>query len=108
MKATLESHRLLQSISFRFLVSGHSFLKNDSDFSNIEKALKLQLRLYASQDYLNIMQSCRKKNPFIVDSILKDFFSSATIENKITNRKTDMSGAKINWLHLSEIIIYCY
>ena len=39
---TLQQWRLVKKIHMRFLVSGHSFLPNDADFSDIETALKHQ------------------------------------------------------------------
>lgn len=47
MKYILNNHPTLKQITLRFLISDHSFLPNDSDFGDIECALKLQQRLYA-------------------------------------------------------------
>lgn len=50
----------------RFLVSGHSFLPNDSHFSNVECAFEHKQRLYLPDDYIRVMEQCRKKNKFDV------------------------------------------
>lgn len=50
LKSVLEEHTGLETITQHFLVPGHTFLKNDSDFSDIECALKLQSRLYVAED----------------------------------------------------------
>ena len=106
LKAVLEAHPLLEKITMRFLVSGHSFLPNDTDFGDIECALKLQQRLYSPDDYINIMEACRKKNPLIVHKMHKeDFFGTVGLEKCIVNRKADIDNKKINWLHIREIEI---
>lgn len=104
IKHILHNHPTLRRISLNFLVSGHSFLPNDSDFGDIEKALKFQQRLYIPQDYINVIKNCKKKNPFIVTAMTKeDFKSSATLERMIVNRKKDVLGGKVNWLFVRKI-----
>jgi hypothetical protein len=61
LKSALENHPSLEKIYIRFLVSGHTFLPNVSDFSDIECALKHQQRLYMPEDYMRVMSSCRIK-----------------------------------------------
>lgn len=104
LKHILNQSPTLQCICMKFLVSGHSFLPNDSDFGDIEKALKYQQRLYTPQDYINVMKIARKKNPFIIHKMTKeDFISSEVLEKNIVNRKKDTIGGKINWLNVREI-----
>lgn len=61
LKYILHSSQYLEAITLKFLCSGHSFLPNDSDFGDIESALKHQQRLYLPSDYINVMKECRKK-----------------------------------------------
>jgi hypothetical protein len=61
LKSALENHPSLEKNYIRFLVSGHTFLPNESDFSDIECALKHQQRLYMPEDYMRVMSSCRIK-----------------------------------------------
>lgn len=104
LKCILEECGSLESIQLKFLTSGHSFLPNDSDFGDIECALKRQQRLYSPQDYADIMKVCRTKNPLEVTFLNRDdFVSTAKIEKQITNRKKDIDEMKINWLHMKEI-----
>lgn len=104
LMAMLEVHPTLEKITLRFLTSGHSFLPNDTDFGDIECALKLQQRLYTADDYINIMKSCKKKNPLVVHKMEKEhFFGTANVEKNIVNRKVDVSNSKINWLKFKEI-----
>lgn len=94
----------LDTITLKYLYPGHSFLPNDRNFSDIESALKHQQRLYTLNDYINIMMTCRKKNPLKVIKMNKeDFVSSENLEKKVTNRKISVSGDKINWLATRQI-----
>lgn len=58
------------------------------------------------QDYVNIMKTCRRKNPLIVTEMSKEhFYSIANLEKEITNRKTDTLKNKISWLQTRVIKI---
>lgn len=106
LKHLLCRHPTLKTIYFKFLISGHSYLPNDSDFSDIEKAIKLNQRIYTMQDYANIMKNCRRKTPLVITEMKKEhFFSVADLEKEITNRKTDTNKEKISWLRTRVIKI---
>nr|CAH7756319.1 unnamed protein product [Callosobruchus chinensis] len=106
LKALLQSHTSLKIIRMRFLVSGHSFLPNDSDFSDVECALKHQQRLYLPDDYIKIMRECRTKNKFKVARMLPtEFYGTGDLEKQIVNRKVDIENKKINWLKTREILL---
>lgn len=101
LKTILESHPSLEKITQHFLVPGHSFLRNDSDFSDIEKALKTQQRIYLPSDYESVISKCRTKNPLKVQSMKpEDFLSTKQLEKAITNRKKSTEGDKVNWLKI--------
>lgn len=104
LKSALDAHSSLKRIRLRFLVSGHSFLANDSDFSDIESALKHQQRIYLPDDYIRVMKSCRKKNPLVVTKMTQ-FLGTQDIEKMITNRKVDTNKEKISWLQTREILL---
>lgn len=79
-------------------------MPNDSNFGDIESALKLQQRLCTPMDYIQVMKNARKKNPLIVKTIeTSDFKSTATLGINIVNRKYDTSQKNINWLHFKQI-----
>lgn len=100
----LQNHSKLEKISLRFLHPGHTYLPNDSEFGDLECALKTHSRLYTDEDYMNIMKKCRRKNQFVVTRLQKeDFRSIAPLENVITNRKVDIDKNKISWLNTFEI-----
>lgn len=106
LKACLEAHPSLDTIYVKYLVSGHSFLPNDADFSDIECALKHVQRLYLPSDYVEVMKKCRRKKPFCVTRMKAgDFWGTEKLEKIIVNRKVDAVGDKINWLHFREIKI---
>ena len=100
----LQNHNTLQAIVVRFRLSGHSFLPNDSEFGDIECAMKRQQRLCTLDDFVNVIKSCRIKNKFIVHRMTKEMFeSTGNLEKGIINRKSDTMGEKISWLHIREI-----
>lgn len=95
LKCALEKSTHLESIELRFLVSGYSFLPNDSDFGDVECALKRQTRMYSPEDYIKVMKSCRRKHPIEVVSMKKeDFLSTLKLEKEITNRKKKLARMK--------------
>ncbi|XP_039291195.1 uncharacterized protein LOC111052803 [Nilaparvata lugens] len=106
LKACLEAHPSLKTVSLKFLMPGHSFLPNDADFSDIESALKHVQRLYLPQDYIEVIKNCRRKKPFCVSKMgATDFIGTAHLEKKIVNRKQtdEESPKKISWLKIREI-----
>lgn len=106
MMYILDNHETLESISLRYLLSGHSFLPNDTEFGEIETALKRHEKLYKDKHYMDVMEQCRRKNPFEVNRILpENFFSVRSLESLITNRKSDINHGKVSWLNTHEILI---
>lgn len=95
----------LNTIRLKYLVSGHSYLENDSHFGDVELALKYQQYLYTLEDYIHVMETCRKKKEKFCVSVMdkEDFKSTSKIENGITNRKKDLDDQKVNWLKVREI-----
>ncbi|KAJ8872465.1 hypothetical protein PR048_026070 [Dryococelus australis] len=88
LKAIIEEHPILQCITQHFLISGHSFLPNDSDFGDIESARKYQQQIYTATDYMNIIMTCRKKNPLAVKEMKRQHFvGTEKLETMIQNCK---------------------
>lgn len=105
-KSIFKSNPHLETIRMRYLVPGHTFLPNDSEFGDIECALKKHNRLYTPDDYINVILNARNKNKFVVSRMLKEnFFSSQKLEKAITNRKKFVDGSKVNWLQTREIVL---
>lgn len=76
----------ISEITVCYLVSGHSFLPNDSDFSDISKAQKKQQYLYTPQEWMDLIRNCRKRKPFIVTDMVGKFVDFTGLD-KIMNRK---------------------
>lgn len=103
---TLQNHKTLETITIRYLQSGHSFLPNDSEFGYFETALKTAGDLFTDEAVMEVMKECRVKNKFVVNRLSShEFFSVKNLEKVITNRKIDVNKSKINWLETHEIVI---
>lgn len=97
---------LSQTITLKYLESGHTFLPNDTDFSKIESQLKYHDRIYTAEEHSNVIKSCKKKKPLEVYKMkTNDFLSTKKIEKKIVNRKIFVTKNKVNWLKTKEILI---
>lgn len=106
LKAILADNPNIESITLKYLQSGHTFLPNDTDFSKIETALKNYPRIYTPQDYMNVMKTCRKANPLrVIKMDSQNFWSTEKLEKNITNRKTTIDKNKINWLKIRKIML---
>ncbi|CAH0587826.1 unnamed protein product [Chrysodeixis includens] len=106
LRATLNSHQTLKTITLKYLESGHTFLPNDTDFSKIEAQLKYHERIYTADEYIAVIKKSKKKNPLQVQRMeKKDFFSTKKIEKNIVNRKVFLDKTKVNWLITKEILI---
>ncbi|CAG9791146.1 unnamed protein product [Diatraea saccharalis] len=100
----LHKNNNLQKITVRFLQPGHTYLPNDSEFGDVECALKSHNRLYTAEDYISVMKNCRRKNKFVVAKLQKDdFYSVVPLQERVTNRKIDTEKQKISWLETFEI-----
>lgn len=100
----LQQHATLETISLRYLETGHTFLPNDSEFGDFECLLKTHDRVYTDKQYMDIMKDCRLENKFQVNRLSsEDFFSVKELEKLITNRKVDVNKQKINWMETHEI-----
>lgn len=102
----LQNHDTLDTISIRYLQSGHSYLLNDSDFSDFECALKQHEQLFTEDEFISVMESSRIDNKFIVNRMTSDdFFSVASLELEVTNRKIDTMKNKVSWLSTHKIVL---
>lgn len=89
------------TIDHKFMVSGHSYLPNNRDFGNIEKARKRAECLYVPDDWERVIREARRKNPFQVRRMEREDFVSLTILKKaIVNRKNNTVGGKVEWLNI--------
>ena len=93
-----------KSIDHKFMVSGHSYLPNDRDFSSIETSKRKRSHIYTPQDWYELIRTARRKNPFHVCEMgTMDFVSVNKIKDNITNRKITTNGQKVEWLKMKWI-----
>lgn len=105
MMYVLQNHKTLKTISMRYLLSGHSFLPNDTEFGEAETALRKK-ELFTDEMYMETMRNCRTRNKFVVNRMSpENFFSVNNLEALITNRKVDVNKRKVSWLNTHEILI---
>lgn len=91
-------------IDHKFMVSGHSYLPNDRDFSSIETAKRKRDHIYTPDDWYELIRTARRNNPFQVYEMKStDFVSVDGIKDSITNRKTTTQGVKVEWLNIKWI-----
>ena len=67
LKHILANHLTLKKISLKFMIPGHLFLPNDSEFDDVECYLKTQQRAYTDDDYIKIMKTSIRRNAFVVN-----------------------------------------
>lgn len=93
----------IKVIDQKFLVSGHSFLPNDSDFGSVELAAKGKT-IYVPEDWYHIMTSCRNKKKFMVSEMSnEEFFSTGNLERNMCKRKKNTETHPVNWLKMQWI-----
>lgn len=100
----LQNHSSLETIKVKFLMSGHSFLPNDSDFGDVERKFKKKENVYTDAQYIKVMLDSRRENKFVINRLSsKDFLSVNSLEKAVTNRKFDKDKDKVNWLKTHQI-----
>lgn len=92
----------VDTIDLKFMIPGHSFLPNDTEFGIIERASKKHGTINVPDDWYNIIKTAKKKKPQfeVVQLQREEFLSTKPLEDSITNRKKDTEGRKINWLKI--------
>lgn len=96
----------IEEINHKFMVSGHSYLPNDSDFGIIEKATRKASDIFIPGQWCTIIEKCNKKNPFSVIQMNADMFKSVKeLSKAATIRKTTESGDRVEWLKIQWIKI---
>lgn len=87
----------IETTEQKCLISGHSYLPNDSDFGSVELAAKGKV-IYVPEQWQKITATCRRKKKFI-NCIMKseEFFSSSNLERNTSKRK-NIDKRPANWL----------
>lgn len=90
-------------LDHKFLTSGHTFLRNDSDFAQIEKR-KASATVYVPGDWSSVVKEANCRNPFeVVTMQQREFFNYKDfISGKYTSRHFSSGGSTfrdIHWLN---------
>lgn len=94
----------IEYIDHNFLESGHSYLPNDSDFGDIERAAKYHPNVYIPDEWCTIVKDARAKHRFEVIQMNKEqFIATSNLEAALVNRKKTIDGEKVEWLRMKHI-----
>ena len=93
----------IDNVIHRFPIKGHSFLPNDRDFGDVEKAKKKKDALYTVEQYADMMRKSKKKSPIVIQ-LKKDNFKDFTKPKNFKNlsKPVDSEGNKFSWLDIHE------
>lgn len=95
----------IEVIDHKFMVSGHSFLPNDSDFGSIELHAR-QRTIYVPDDWFLAITSSRKKKSFHLTQMSREDFKSVfNLEKCVTRRKKNGNNDPVSWLKIQWIRI---
>ncbi|GBP47066.1 hypothetical protein EVAR_29669_1 [Eumeta japonica] len=100
LKAALQSHQTLKTISMRFLEPGHIFLPNDTDFGKYESCLKGHQRIYSVDDYINTSVHHLLNTISILTTLEREVgYSSYTWATRVNSESSITTGTKKNGSH---------
>ena len=91
-------------VDHKFMVSGHSYLPNDRDFSLIEHASHHTFLVFVPEDWCTLVEKARFKNPFEVMRMERENFLSIKnikaemVYDKVNTKKDNVEWLKICWL----------
>lgn len=85
----------ISEITVCYLVSGHSFLPNDSDFSDISKAQKKKQHVYTPQEWMDLVRNCRRRKPFMVMDMVGKFVDFTGLVKIMNNKGQSNNGNRI-------------
>ena len=93
----------VNDIIHRFPLSGHSYLPNDRDFGDIEKAKKKKDSIYTVEQYKDVMKSSKKTKPVVVEMKCNDFLDfQQGVHFSNLAKPIDSEGNKFTWLKIQE------
>lgn len=102
LKLVQDPNMAVDIIDLKFLVSGHSFLPNDTDFGVIEKSSRKCPYIFSAQDWMKIAQEAKKAQPRfrVIEMKREEFKSTKSLEAAIQNRKKTLTGHNFSWLKI--------
>ncbi|KAK2555751.1 hypothetical protein P5673_022331 [Acropora cervicornis] len=90
-------------LNHKFLTRGHTFLKNDSDFAQIEKR-KASAKVFVPSDWFSVVREASRRSPFEVVAMQQEEFKNYKdfIRSRYTNRhfsSGDSVFRDVHWLN---------
>lgn len=87
-------------LNHKFLTRGHTFLRNDSDFAQIEKR-KASAMVYLPSDWFSVVKEANRRNPFEVVAMQQEKFLNFKdfVSGKYTNRRISAGGSTFHDIH---------
>ena len=90
-------------LNHKFLTRGHTFLRNDTDFAQIEKR-KASATVYVPSDWFSVVKEANRRNPFEVVAMQQEDFLNYKdfVDGKYTSRRFSSGGCTfrdIHWLN---------
>ena len=70
----------IESWEHSYLESGHSYLPNDRDCGTISKSARYVSAVYSVDQWIDVIENARKKNPFKVVRNGRQFFEHGQID----------------------------
>ena len=98
----------IESWEHSYLESGHSYLPNDRDFGTISKSARYVSAVYSVDQWIDVIENARKKNPFKVvrmgDSFLNidKLIRSRKFNNSLTNSSSKFNFLKLKWFRVTQ------
>ena len=102
LKLVQDPELVVKTIDLKFMVSGHSFLPNDSEFGVIESSSKKHQNIFVPKDWFDIIRNAKRKKPRyqLITMQRNEFLSTAALEESVINRKKDTNNIPLNWLKI--------
>ena len=102
LKLVQDPAMAVETIDLKFLVSGHSFLPNDSEFGVIESSSKKCQNIFVPEDWFDLIKNAKRKKPRFntIQMQRNEFLSTSALEDAITNRKKDTDNLPFSWLKI--------
>uniref|UniRef100_A0A6P7GRT0 Uncharacterized protein LOC114345931 n=1 Tax=Diabrotica virgifera virgifera TaxID=50390 RepID=A0A6P7GRT0_DIAVI len=100
MQKLTQMETSIDVIDLKYMVSGHSFLPNDTDFASIESYAQKKLQvIYSPNEWNEAILKCRSKNPFHLTKMdREDFYSTTELVDAVTKRSVNVDKGNFNWL----------
>ena len=98
----------IESWEHSYLESGHSYLPNDRDCGTISKSARYVSAVYSVDQWIDVIENARKKNPFKVvrmgDSFLNmdKLIRSRKFNNSLTNSSSKFNFLKLKWFRVAQ------